>query len=287
MLTALMEYPQIDPVALQLGPVAIRWYSLAYLVGLLGGAFIMAKRSEQPQVPFTRDDVWDFLTWAVIGVLLGARLGLVLFYYPSMIWEEPHMILAMWTGGMSFHGGVLGLVVAGWIFTTRRGIPKLAFGDELVCVAPIGLFFGRLANFINGELWGRPTDVSWAMVFPDDDLGLARHPSQLYEAFTEGLLLFLVLWALRRTVQQRYGTGLLLGVFLAGYGISRFTMEFFREPDAHLGLLVFNASMGQLLTVPMLLLGVYFIVRAMKTPPDVGRTKRVVGKEPAGSGEAG
>lgn len=266
MLTAILTYPTIDPVALQIGPLAIRWYSLAYLFGLLLSMWVLRQRGRQNITPHTPDDAVDFLTWATLGMLIGARLGLVLFYYPQWIWERPGAILAMWEGGMSFHGGGLGVLVATILFTRRRKIPLLPFVDEIAVIAPVGLLFGRIANFINAELWGRVTDVPWAMIFPNSG-GLPRHPSQLYQAALEGLLLLILLNALRPWAQRKFAPGFLLGVFLSGYSLSRFSMEFFRAPDEHLGFLIFGATMGQLLSVPMLLGGVWLIVRAVSAGP--------------------
>lgn len=266
MLTALLTYPNIDPVALTLGPLEIRWYSLAYLFGLLISMWVLRQRAFQKVTPHSPDDAIDFLTWATLGMLIGARLGLVLFYYPQWLWERPGAIFAMWEGGMSFHGGGLGVLVATIWFTRRRKIALLPFLDEISVIAPIGLLFGRIANFINAELWGRVSDVPWAMVFPDSG-GLPRHPSQLYEAALEGLLLLIVLNALRPWAQRKFAPGFLLGVFLSGYSLARFSMEFFRAPDDHLGFLIFGATMGQLLSFPMLLVGVWLIVRAVKAGP--------------------
>lgn len=266
MLFAALTYPDIDPIAVQLGPVAIRWYSLAYLFGLLGGMMLMRRRAQAAHVPFTPDDAIDYLTWCTLGVLIGARLGLVLFYYPSMLWEEPGRVLAMWEGGMSFHGGLIGVLLVTVIFARVKKIPFLAFADEIAVVAPLGLLFGRIANFINGELWGRVSDAPWAMVFPNAG-PFPRHPSQLYEGFLEGLVLLVVLNLLRPIAQQRYAPGYLTGVFLVGYAFSRFTVEFFREPDAHLGFVLFGATMGQLLTIPMAIVGAWLIARAVKQGP--------------------
>lgn len=266
MLSAVLTYPDIDPIAVQLGPLAIRWYSLAYLFGLLGGMMMLRHRAKSTIVPFTPDDAIDYLTWCTLGVLLGGRLGLVLFYYPEMLWENPGRVLAMWEGGMSFHGGLLGVVVATILFSRKRKVPFLAFGDEIAAAAPLGLLFGRMANFVNGELWGRVSDAPWAMVFPSGG-PYARHPSQLYEAVLEGLLLLVVLNALRPMVQRRFAPGFLMGLFLVGYAVSRFVVEFFREPDAHLGFLLFGATMGQLLTIPMAAAGIWLMVRAVKHGP--------------------
>lgn len=263
MLSATLTYPTIDPIALQLGPIGIRWYSLAYLFGLLIGMWVLRKRALDSRTPYTPDDAIDFLTWCTLGMLIGARVGLVLFYYPHWIWERPGAIFAMWEGGMSFHGGGLGVLVAAILFTHFRKIPLLPFVDEISAIAPLGLFFGRIANFINGELYGRVSDVPWAMVFPDGG-SAPRHPSQLYEAGLEGLTLLLVLNLLRPLALRRFAPGFLLGVFLSGYAMCRFSMEFFRQPDDHLGFLVFGATMGQLLTFPMFFVGLWFIVRAIK-----------------------
>lgn len=266
MLTAVLTYPEIDPIAVQLGPLAIRWYSLAYLFGLLGGMWMLRTRAKQAIVPFSPDDAIDYLTWCTIGVLLGGRLGLVFFYYPSMLWEDPARVLAMWEGGMSFHGGFIGVVVATILFSRVRKIPFLAFGDEIAVASPLGLLFGRIANFINGELWGRTTESEWGMVFPGAG-PLPRHPSQLYEAALEGVLLLVILNLLRPWALRRFAPGFLMGAFMIGYALSRFTVEFFREPDGHLGFVLFGATMGQLLTIPMMLVGVVLVVRAVKAGP--------------------
>mgnify|MGYP002620289891 CR=1 FL=1 len=271
-LVGVMAYPDIDPVALQLGPVAIRWYSLAYLVGLLGGMYLMRRRADQEHVPYTADDAYDFLVWCTVGLLLGARLGLVLFYYPEMIWQSPHRILAMWEGGMSFHGGAIGVLVATLLFCRRRGIPFLQFADEITAAAPLGLLAGRVANFINGELWGRTSDVPWAMVFPSGGPE-PRHPSQLYEALTEGLLLLILVNVVRARFQRSTGPGVVAGTFLTGYAVARFSMEFFREPDDHLGFLFLGATMGQLLTLPMLIAGIVLISRGIKAGPEARRAQ--------------
>jgi len=265
MLTALIPYPNIDPIAVQLGPIGIRWYSLAYLFGLLIGMWVLRTRAKDPRTPHSPDDAIDFLTWCTLGMLIGARVGLVLFYYPHWIWERPGAIFAMWEGGMSFHGGGLGVLVAAILFTHFRKISLLPFLDEISAIAPLGLLFGRLANFINAELYGRVTDVPWAMIFPGGG-DVPRHPSQLYEAALEGLALLIVLNALRPIALRKYAPGLLLGVFLSGYALSRFAMEFFRQPDDHLGFLIFGATMGQLLTFPMFFVGLAFIIRAVRNP---------------------
>jgi phosphatidylglycerol---prolipoprotein diacylglyceryl transferase len=204
----------------------------------------------------------DFLTWATLGVVLGGRLGYVLFYQPSVYLAHPGMILAVWEGGMSFHGGALGVTIATVWFCHRNRVPLLGFADRLAVVAPIGLGLGRIANFINGELWGRPAPeaLPWAMIFPHAG-PVPRHPSQIYQALLEGLVLFVVMAALSRREALRARFGLLTGVFLTGYAIARITGEFFREPDAFLGFLAFGATMGQVLSLPMLIAGIWLILR--------------------------
>ena len=204
----------------------------------------------------------DLLVWITLGVILGGRLGYVVFYQPLYFIENPQNILQIWKGGMSFHGGLMGCVIAGWIFAKRSGIPALHVGDLCGAAGPIGLFLGRLANFVNGELWGRATDVSWAMVFPKDRYGVPRHPSQLYEAFLEGIILFVICWIIIRREKFRKMYGLTFGVFIGGYGVARFVIEFAREPDAHIGFLFAGATMGQMLSLPMILVGGFFILRS-------------------------
>jgi phosphatidylglycerol:prolipoprotein diacylglycerol transferase len=223
-------------------------------------ALIRKASASRVQGPLSLDQVDDFITWAVIGVIIGGRLGYVLFYKLAFFMDNPAQILQVWQGGMSFHGGLLGVIGAGILFAHRRGIPKLAFADLGFVAAPIGLFLGRLANFINGELFGRVTDVPWAMVFPRGG-PLPRHPSQLYEAALEGLLLFILLHLLWRREWVRGRPGVLTGVFLAGYAIARGLVELVRQPDVHLGLLAGGTTMGQWLSAPMLALGLYLIFR--------------------------
>jgi phosphatidylglycerol:prolipoprotein diacylglycerol transferase len=258
-----LPFPAIDPVLIAIGPFAIRWYALAYIGGLLIGWRYMRALAAKAPVAARADDVDDFLVWATLGVVLGGRLGYVLFYRPGYYLEHPLEIFAVWQGGMSFHGGILGVTAAGILFVRRRGIAALPFADRLACAAPIGLFFGRLANFVNGELWGRAADVPWAMVFPRGG-PLARHPSQLYQAALEGLFLFVLLYALQRNDSLRARPGLLTGVFLAGYGAARMLGEMFREPDAHIGLLAFGTTWGQWLSLPMVAIGAFLVARARR-----------------------
>ena len=262
-MTFAIAYPAIDPVLVQIGPFAIRWYALAYLAGLLLGwryARWLARHSPRLVAPEAID---DFLMWATLGVVLGGRLGYVLFYKPQYYLEHPLAALQLWHGGMSFHGGLLGVVVAGVTFCAWRRMRTMAFADLIFCAAPIGLFLGRIANFINGELVGRPADVAWAMAFPGYG-PQPRHPSQLYEAGLEGLALFVILFLLWRVPAIRERPGLLTGAFLVGYGVFRSLGELFREPDAHLGFIMQGLTMGQLLSLPMVVIGAWFVLRAWR-----------------------
>ena len=265
MTALLIPYPEIDPVLIQLGPLAIRWYALAYIAGLVLGWRIMRRVCEQPPAILSPLKIDDFLLWAAMGVILGGRLGYILFYKPGFYLDHPLAILTLWEGGMSFHGGLLGVIVAILAFALRNGVRPFMLSDLVSIVAPIGLFFGRLANFINGELWGRASDVSWAMIFPRGG-SLPRHPSQLYQAFFEGVLLLLAVVAVWRFTDGRRRPGLLTGVFCVGYGLARIVGELFREPDAHLGYLWGPLTMGMLLSLPMLAFGGWLIIRAYRQP---------------------
>ncbi len=260
-----MTFPQIDPVIVQIGPFGIRWYAMAYIAGLVLGWRLMRRLVVRTPAVAEPLQVDDFLTWATLGVVLGGRLGYVFFYQPSAFLADPIRIVQVWTGGMSFHGGMLGVSIATFWFCRRNGIKLLAFADRLAVVTPIGLCFGRIANFVNGELWGRPAPdwVPWAMTFPTGG-DVLRHPSQLYQALLEGVLLFVVLFVLSRREAMRARAGLLTGVFLTGYGLARITGEFFREPDAFLGFLPGGITMGQLLSIPMVLGGVWLIRRSYR-----------------------
>src|SRR5471030_436157 len=262
----LIPYPEIDPILIQIGPFAIRWYALAYIAGLVIGWRIMRAVCQQPPKLLTPEKIDDFLLWAALGVILGGRLGYVLFYKPAFFLANPLSILTLWEGGMSFHGGLLGVVVAILAFSYKSRVNPFLLADLVAMVAPIGLFFGRLANFINGELWGRPTDVPWAMIFPRGG-PMPRHPSQVYQAFVEGVLLFLVLMAVWRFTDGRRRPALLTGVFCLGYGCARIAGEIFREPDAFLGFLWGPITMGMLLSVPLVLFGLGLIVYAFSRPP--------------------
>ena len=258
-------FPDIDPIALQIGPVAVRWYSLAYIAGFFGGwgiARLIAKRSNLAKP--TANQIDDFLFWMVMAVILGGRIGYILFYNLGYYLENPLHILKTWEGGMSFHGGLLGVVIAVLVYAWRQKIPVLRLGDLAACGAIVGLFFGRLANFINGELFGRVTESKWGMVFPHGG-ELPRHASQLYEAATEGLFLFLLLNGLayfKPQIQKYYG--LLFGLFLSLYGTFRFVIEFAREPDPQIGLHFGLISQGQVLCFPMIFIGLAIILYAVK-----------------------
>ncbi|TKW67735.1 MAG: prolipoprotein diacylglyceryl transferase [Paracoccus denitrificans] len=285
----MIPFPDISPnifvIPIGEGGLPIRWYAMAYLAGLILGALAVWKLMKTDRIwgdnaPMPADRVEDLLTWIVAGVIIGGRLGFVLFYQPGYYLSNPLEIVQVWKGGMSFHGGFAGVVLAAWWWAGRNGVPPLRLADALAVVAPIGLFFGRIANFINAELWGRPTDLPWGVIFPGNAAqdcpgveGLcARHPSQLYEAGLEGLALGLLLLVLVRLGGLRR-PGLALGTFLTGYALARIFVEFFRvadaqyiTPDNPLGHVAFGMSMGQLLSLPMLALGVVFIWRAARRP---------------------
>ncbi|HJN25155.1 MAG TPA: prolipoprotein diacylglyceryl transferase [Rhodospirillales bacterium] len=256
-----LPYPSIDPIIFEVGPLAIRWYSLAYIGGLLFAWRFMLRLGAQTPDVASREDIDDFLIWATLGVVLGGRIGYVLFYNFDYYSSNPAAALQIWRGGMSFHGGVLGVIVSGLIFVKRRGISPLRFADIVACATPIGLLLGRLANFINGELFGRVSDVPWAMVFPNGGPE-ARHPSQLYEAMLEGAVLFILLAVLAHRPAIRSRPGMLTGIFLLGYAIARAIVELFRQPDVHLGVLSAGLTMGQWLSLPMILGGIFLIVRS-------------------------
>jgi phosphatidylglycerol:prolipoprotein diacylglycerol transferase len=267
----MIPYPQIDPVALQIGPLAIRWYGLMYVLGFLAAWFLgrwRATRSHaaSPQGAWTPAEVDDLITYCIVGLLVGARVGYVLFYDVAAFSADPLEILQIWHGGMSFHGGAIGVALAFILFARVKSKPLFGVTDFTVVLAPPGLFFGRLGNFINGELWGRPTDVPWAMVFPGPAAGgVPRHPSQLYEAALEGVVLFALLWWFASRMPPR---GSVTGLFLLGYGVFRFLVEFTRQPDAHLGFIAWDwLTMGQLLSVPMIALGAALIVLAYARRP--------------------
>ena len=264
-----IPFPAIDPVAIAIGPFAVRWYGLAYFAGILIGWWY-ARRLVSNQAlwggkpsAIAVQDIDDFLLWLVVGIVGGGRIGYALFYQPGHFLDDPLGFIRLWEGGMSFHGGLAGTIVAMAIFSLRRKFPMLSLFDVAAASVPFGLFFGRFANFINGELWGRVTDVPWGMVFPNGG-PLPRHPSQLYEAVLEGALLFVVLRILTHHFGSLRRPGLTGGAFIAGYGAARIAIEFVREPDPQLGFLAGSLTMGMLLSIPMLLVGIGAIVVALR-----------------------
>jgi phosphatidylglycerol:prolipoprotein diacylglycerol transferase len=268
-----LPFPAFDPVLVSIGPFSIRWYALAYIAGILLGwlyarALIRAEELWAGRPALTLEDFDDFILWVTLGIILGGRIGYVLFYNLPYYTDHPLEVFELWNGGMSFHGGFLGCVAAVMLFGWKRDVSILSLGDLTCAAAPIGLFLGRLANFINGELWGRVTDVPWAMVFPDREAGpLPRHPSQIYEATLEGLLLFILLYILiRRGALKR--PGLILGAFALLYALTRSFCEFFREPDRQLGFLWGNMTMGMLLSIPLALAGIILIAYVLRRKPE-------------------
>jgi phosphatidylglycerol:prolipoprotein diacylglycerol transferase len=265
---AALPFPDIDPVLVAIGPFAVRWYALAYICGILLGWFYARRMIRTGRLwaggkaPLTVTDFDDFIVWVTLGIIIGGRTGYVLFYNLPYFAAHPSEILQVWNGGMSFHGGFAGCVLAVVLFAWRRNISVLSLGDLTCAAGPIGLFLGRLANFINGELWGRPADVPWAFVFPHAG-PLPRHPSQLYEAALEGLVLFVVL-ALCVHAGALKRPGLVVGLFAIGYALARSFCELFREPDAQLGFLWGGLTMGMLLSVPLLLAGIGFVIYALR-----------------------
>ena len=251
----MIPYPNIDPVFLRIGPLQFRWYGLMYLLGLSAAYFVMKARATARGIAITKEQLYDLVVYAAVGVFAGGRLGYTLFYNFPYYLDHPGKILAVWEGGMSFHGGLLGTILAILLFCRRHGFSPYTIADLAAITVPIGLGLGRVGNFINGELYGRPTDVPWCMVFPGGGPA-CRHPSQLYEAALEGGLLFLVLWWVGRRPTP---PGTLLWTFITGYGLIRLVVEFFREPDFHLGFILGPFSMGQLLSLPMVLIGAFML----------------------------
>lgn len=263
-----LPFPMIDPIILQVGPLAVRWYGLAYVTGILLGWWYSRRLVSNNSIwggkpaPFGKIDLDDFLVWAALGIVLGGRVGYILFYDLARYLNNPAEIFAVWRGGMSFHGGALGTLVAMIMFSRSRGFSTLSLMDVIATVSTFGLFFGRIANFINAELWGRVTDVSWGVVFPNGG-ELPRHPSQLYEAMLEGLVLFLILRMLIFAGGKFAKPGFIAGAWIFLYGVSRIVVEFFRQPDAHIGYLSGGwLTMGMVLSIPMLMVGAFVMMRA-------------------------
>ena len=275
-MSAPFVYPGFDPVAIHLGPISIRWYALAYITGLVLGWRLARHLVRRFPVVATHEQVDDFLTWATLGVVLGGRLGYVLFYQPALYFAHPLLIPAVWDGGMSFHGGAIGVALAIWWFCRKNGIPMLGFGDRVATCVPIGLGLGRVANFINGELWGRVVEgctaahcwLPVAIIYPEAG-SLPRYPSELIEASLEGVVLFAVMIALAQSDRLRARFGALTGIFIFGYGICRIVSESFRQPDPFLGYLAGGLTMGQILSIPMLLIGAGLLWYALRRPPVV------------------
>ncbi|MFQ5563071.1 MAG: prolipoprotein diacylglyceryl transferase [Parvularculaceae bacterium] len=289
-----LPYPDIDPVAIRIGPLPIRWYSLAYIGGLALGWWYLTRLIRNTKIwaakdgpPLSREQLDDVIFWVALGVIGGGRLGYLLFYEPALLiapWESLGSMmgegflstvlgwipippaLMLWRGGMSFHGGLIGVTIVGYFFARHNKLNALSLGDIFACAAPIGLFFGRIANFINAELYGRPWDGPWAMVFPTDPQALARHPSQLYEAALEGIVLFIVIRLASHVFGLLKRPGATIGLFLAGYAISRIVVENFRQPDAHMPDFPLGLTMGMMLSAPMLALGLWMIWRTRAKP---------------------
>jgi phosphatidylglycerol---prolipoprotein diacylglyceryl transferase len=257
----MLTYPQIDPVLIAIGPLKIHWYGLMYLIGFAAVWVLGQKRAQQPWSPIKPEAIEDLVTYGAMGVILGGRIGYILFYNFSEFLSNPIILIKIWQGGMSFHGGMLGVFIAMWIFGKKQNCTMLQLTDIIAPLCPIGLGAGRLGNFINSELWGRTTDVAWGMVFPNGGT-LPRHPSQLYEAFLEGIVLFVIVWVYTSKPRPKMGA---TGLALLCYGCFRFFVEFYRMPDAHLGYLVLDwVTMGQILSAPMIVIGAGMLYWAHK-----------------------
>ena len=257
----MLTYPDIDPVAVSLGPVAIHWYGLMYLIGFVGGWWLGVVRARRPESGWQTTEIGDLLFYVALGVILGGRVGYILFYNFGLFLDDPLMLLRVWQGGMSFHGGLLGVLLAMWLYGRKTGRSFFQVTDFMAPFVPIGLGAGRIGNFINGELWGAPTNLPWGMVFPFVD-HQPRHPSMLYEALLEGLVLFVVLWLYSSKPRP---TRAVSGMFLLCYGVFRFGVEFVREPDAHIGYLAMQwLTMGHLLSAPMIVFGVLLLALAYR-----------------------
>ena len=262
-----LDFPEISPIIFSVGPLSIRWYSMAYLGGILIAWWLMLKNIAKYSLPYSKESIDDLVFYATLGIILGGRLGYVLFYGTNVFWQNPLEIFAVWKGGMSFHGGVVGVIVAVALFARKYHYRFLGVTDLIVLYAPIGIFCGRLANFVNDELWGRVTDVPWAVRFPAGGY-LPRHPSQLYEAFFEGVIMFILLNWLWRYAAVRNRRGLVSALFVMLYGIFRILMEQFREPDVQLGYFFSCLTMGQILSLPLILVGGIVVWRLWRHPSE-------------------
>lgn len=266
MVITAIVFPNFDPVAFYIGPLMVRWYSLAYIAGILLALWVMKLLNTRlvPPAFYDEDKFDDIIIWGVLGIIIGGRLGYVLFYDLMFVKYDYLRALRIWEGGMSFHGGIIGVAISLWLFCRKRTLNFLRIADLISCGAPIGLFLGRIANFINGELYGRPTNASWGIIFPYVDMQ-PRHPSQLYEAILEGMLLFIIMWFCFACQQIRQKEGTLSGIFLVCYSIMRMAVEhYYREPDTHIGMVGGMISMGEILSLPMLFIGIWLISRRGK-----------------------
>lgn len=263
----MLTYPEIDPVAFRIGPLSVYWYGLMYLIGIGAAWLLMRHRAKRADNPLQPAQIDDLIFWVVVGMLAGGRLGYLLFYQPAALAADPLLLVRVWEGGMAFHGGLLGVIVAAWLYARYHRLSIFDLTDLGAPTAAIGLGAGRIGNFINAELWGRVTDMPWGMVFPGAGPD-PRHPSQLYQFALEGVVLFLILWWFSAKPRPRMAVS---GLFLALYGLFRFGVEFFREPDAHLGFIAFEwLTMGQILSLPMLLLGILLLALAYRRPQGSG-----------------
>lgn len=258
-----LAYPEISPVAFSLGPIDIRWYSLAYLVGILAAWFLLLKNNAKYKLGYSSKDIEDLAFYVTIGIIAGGRLGYAIFYGGAEMWLKPWRLLELWKGGMSFHGGIVGVIIAIGLYARNLKRKFLAITDLVALYAPIGMFLGRIANFVNDELWGRVTNVPWAVRFPNGGF-LPRHPSQLYEAFFEGIVIFVILNWLWRYSKVRSREGIVSAIFIVLYGVFRIFMEQFREPDAHLGFFFESVTMGQMLSAPLIIIGLVVLAVKLK-----------------------
>ncbi len=259
-----LAFPEISPIIFSIGPIAIRWYSMAYLTGILFAWLMISKDVKKYKLSFTRENIEDIIFYVTLGIILGGRVGYMLVYGTDLLIHNPLSIFAIWNGGMSFHGGIIGVIIALFILSKKMKKQFLSLTDMVCVYVPVGICLGRLANFVNGELWGRPSEVAWAIRFPAGGY-VPRHPSQIYESLTEGLLLFIILFFCWKVQKIRIRTGLESGIFLCFYGVFRFFMEFFREPDIQIGYIFKYITMGQILSLPFVLCGIYLIVKSTRT----------------------